>query len=252
MNIHHSKNVMSFITFNLFAFLCGILGACIGAAFTLFLPLKNEKVIDILIGFTSGLMLGLISFGLIPEAISLSSLLPCIAVLIISYIAIGVIERYLNTNSILAKNRYIKSGFLISIGIALHNFPEGLAIGSSFTFNHRFGILVGIMIIIHDIPEGFALAIPFKIAKRRNIDILKIAFLSGIPTGVGCLIGSLLSSITKLLMAGCLMAAAGAMLYVVMSEMIPEYSRKEDFKICAISNMIGIVFALLLLEWLEL
>lgn len=243
---------MNFTTFNLFAFFCGIVGACIGAAFTLSLPLKKEKVIDILTGFTSGLMLGLISFGLIPEALAFSSLLPCIAILITSYIAIGIIERYLDASSILVKNRHIKSGFLISIGIALHNFPEGLAIGSSFTYNHRFGILVGIMIIIHDIPEGFALAIPFKIAKRRNIDILKIAFLSGIPTGVGCLIGSLLSSITKLLMAGCLMAAAGAMLYVVMSEMIPEYSRKEDFKICAISNMIGIVFALLLLEWLEL
>jgi len=243
---------MNFLTFNLFAFLCGILGACVGAAFTLFLSFKNEKVIDILIGFTSGLMLGLISFGLIPEAITLWSLLPCIVILIISYMVIGTIEKYLDTNSIIAKNRYIKSGFLISLGIALHNFPEGLAIGSSFAFNNRFGILVGIMIIIHDIPEGFALAVPFKIAKKKNIDILKIAFLSGIPTGVGCLIGSLLSSIIKLLMAGCLTAAAGAMLYVVMSEMIPEYSRKENFKLSAISNMVGIVFALILLEWLEL
>ncbi|WAM30960.1 ZIP family metal transporter [Caldicellulosiruptor naganoensis] len=243
---------MDFVTFNLFAFFCGIVGACIGAAFTLFFSFKNEKAIDTLIGFTSGLMLGIISFGLIPEALSLSILLACIAILITSYITIGIIERYLNTNSILAKNKYVKSGVLISIEIAFHNFPEGLAIGSSFIYNHRFGILVGIMIIIHDIPEGFALAIPFKIAKRRNIDILKIAFLSGIPTGIGCLIGSLLSSITKLLMAGCLMAAAGAMLYFVMSEMIPEYSRKENFKLSAISNMIGIVFSLILLEWLEL
>lgn len=243
---------MNFIVFNLFTFFCGIAGACIGAAFVLFLPIENEKITDILIGFTSGLMLGLISFGLIPEALSFSSLLTCVAILLLSYIATGAIERYLGTNPILAKNKYLKSGFLVSIGIALHNFPEGLAVGSSFTYNYKLGILVGIMIIVHDIPEGFALAIPFKIARKKPIDVLKIAFLSGIPTGFGCLVGSLLSSITKFLMAACLMAAAGAMLYVVMSEMIPEYSRKESFKICAVSNVIGIIFALLLLEWLEL
>ncbi|WP_207178267.1 ZIP family metal transporter [Anaerocellum diazotrophicum] len=243
---------INFLVFNLFAFFCGIAGSFVGALAGLVLPLNGEKMKDSLIGFTSGLMLGLICFGLIPEAVSISNLLTCILVLIASYFMIGILERALTVKFSFSQNKYLKSGILILVALSLHNFPEGLAIGSSFSVEKKFGILVGIMVIIHDIPEGFALSLPFKIAKQDKKKILRYAILSGIPTGVGCLVGSGVSYINKYIVAGCLACAAGAMLYVVMNELIPEYSRKENLKMATISNMMGIIVALLLLEWLEL
>ncbi|WPX09780.1 ZIP family metal transporter [Anaerocellum danielii] len=243
---------INFLIFNLFGFFCGIAGAFVGALTGLVLPLNDEKVRDSLIGFTSGLMLGLICFGLIPEAVSISNLLVCILVLIASYFMIGILEKALTMRYLLSQNRYLKSGILILVALSLHNFPEGLAIGSSFAVEKSFGILVGIMIIIHDIPEGFVLSLPLKIAKQSKNKILKYAILSGVPTGIGCLTGSMISYINKCVVAGCLTCAAGAMLYVVMNELIPEYSRKENIKMATISNIMGIIIALLLLEWLEL
>lgn len=243
---------INFLVFNLFAFFCGIAGAFVGALAGLVFPLNDEKMKDSLIGFTSGLMLGLICFGLIPEAVSISNLLACILVLIASYFMIGILEKALTMRYLLSQNKYLKSGILILVALSLHNFPEGLAIGSSFAVEKRFGILVGIMIIIHDIPEGFALSLPLKMAKQSKNKILRYAILSGVPTGIGCLVGSVISYINKYVVAGCLACAAGAMLYVVMNELIPEYSRKENIKMATISNMIGIIIALLLLEWLEL
>lgn len=76
--------------------------------------------------------------------------------------------------------------------------------------------------------------------------------MSGVPTGIGCLVGSVISYINKYVVASCLACAAGAMLYVVMNELIPEYSRKENLKVATMSSVIGIIVALLLLEWLEL
>lgn len=241
---------MEFIIFNLFAFGCGILGSCCGAIFAVFLPYENKKMVQALLGATAGLMLGLISFGLIPEAIELSNLPFCILILILSCILIAQIEKIIDVYANLDKSSYIKSGLLISIGIALHNFPEGLAIGSSFVYDKKFGLVVGLMILIHDVPEGFALAVPFKIAKRNRMKILSYAFLAGVPTGIGCIIGSLIGSLNNFLLSGCIAFAAGAMLYVVMSEIIPEYSKKEDFKISAIASICGIIFSLILLEWL--
>lgn len=69
----------------------------------------------------------------------------------------------------ISQDRYLKSGILILVALSLHNFPEGLAIGSSFSVEKSFGILVGIMIIVHDIPEGFALSLPLKMAKQSKI-----------------------------------------------------------------------------------
>jgi ZIP family zinc transporter len=80
---------------------------------------------------------------------------------------------------------------LIGIGIALHNFPEGLAIGVGFTSFQNFGVGLSLIIALHDIPEGIAMATPMRMGGINPIKIVLAALLAGVPTGIGALMGYL-------------------------------------------------------------
>ena len=99
--------------------------------------------------------MSVICFDLIPEALGISSIYGIvfgILIGIISMIFCDVIvqkqQKYSNTNDLL------KTGIIVSIGLAIHNFPEGLAIGSGFEASMRLGLGLAIAICLHDIPEG--------------------------------------------------------------------------------------------------
>lgn len=232
---------------NVFIFICGIIGSLVGCLLSFFISPSNKRFLSVSIAFTSGLMLGMICFGLIPEAIYACGDLITILIIILITIIILFIEYKIEG----IKNFNIKnaSGFIILFGIALHNLPEGIAVGSSFINDKRLGLLIATTIILHDIPEGFVLAVPFNInlTKKKNTVIYSI--LAGIPTGIGCIIGTLFGSISNVSMGICIALAAGAMLYIIISDLIPEYNRINKGKMPIIANIIGIIIGILLMEW---
>lgn len=67
-----------------------------------------------------------------------------------------LVEKKFNTNQVtkLKNNNLLKTGIVVSIGLAIHNFPEGLAIGSGFEASLKLGLSLAIAICLHDIPEG--------------------------------------------------------------------------------------------------
>ena len=65
-------------------------------------------------------------------------------------------------------NSLIKTGILVGIGLALHNFPEGLAIGSGFSASPSLGLSLALVIAFHDIPEGISMAVPMKAGRDGN------------------------------------------------------------------------------------
>ncbi|EME31035.1 zinc transporter, ZIP family [Galdieria sulphuraria] len=78
------------------------------------------------------------------------------------------------------------SGFLVAMGIAIHNFPEGIAVCFASLKGIRFGVPLAIAIGLHNIPEGMAVALPVYFATRSKYKAIQIAFLSGLaePAGV--------------------------------------------------------------------
>ncbi len=112
--------------------------------------------------------------------------------------------------------KLINVGLLMAIGIAIHNLPEGIAVGAGYLHNPpQFGIFVAIAIMLHNIPEGIATALPplcrGGICKR---DAIKIAFLSGLAEPIGAVLASLvLINFTKLLPGALAFAAGGDGVY---------------------------------------
>ena len=102
--------------------------------------------------------MSIICFDLIPEAMQISNIINIIAGMLIG-IAMMIfcdfgVEKKLNKNKVVVKNDLLKTGIIVSIGLAIHNLPEGLAIGSGFDASLKLGLSLAIAICLHDIPDG--------------------------------------------------------------------------------------------------
>ena len=141
-------------------------------------------------------------------------------------------------------NNLLKTGIIVSIGLAIHNFPEGLAIGSGFEASMKLGLSLALAICLHDIPEGISMAVPMKNGGMKISKVIFYVILSGITTGIGAFFGAIVGSISQEVISICLSFAAGAMLYIVSGELIPESNQLYHGKMTAIGNMIGFIIGI--------
>ena len=117
-----------------------------------------------------------------------------------------------------------RAGILIALGIAIHNFPEGLAVFSSaVTGDQSFGILVAIAIALHNIPEGISVSVPISEATGNRRRAFVYSFLAGLAEPVGAIIGYaiLFPFLTPTLVYSLLAFSAGIMVYISLDEILP-------------------------------
>ena len=107
-----------------------------------------------------------------------------------------------------SNNSLLKTGIIVSIGLAIHNFPEGLAIGSGFGASIKLGLSLAIAICLHDIPEGISMAVPMKNGGMKPSKVIYYVVLSGVTTGIGAFFGAIVGSISEQIIAICLSFAA--------------------------------------------
>lgn len=190
-------------------------------------------------------MMAIICFDLIPEAIEMAGLartiIGTLSGVILMLLCDSVVKkRNINTRN----NSLLNTGIIVGIGLALHNFPEGLAIGSGFGASIKLGYSLAIAILLHDIPEGLSMSIPMKNGGMSKIKALNYTFLSGVTTGIGAFFGALAGQISKGMISICLAIAAGAMLYIISGELIPESNKLYKGRMSAVGNMIGFVIGI--------
>jgi ZIP family zinc transporter len=121
-------------------------------------------------------------------------------------------------------SRLMRVGILTAIGIAIHNFPEGLAVFSSaVTGDITFGILVAVAIALHNIPEGISVSVPVWEATGSRRRAFLYSFAAGLAEPVGAVIGYgiLLSFLTPTVVYSLLAFAAGIMVYISLDELLP-------------------------------
>lgn len=245
----------------------GTLGTALGGVIGIFQKRKSNKFLSFVLAVASGLMLAVICFSLIPEALEISKVYVTLEGIVIGIIAMICCELFVdkilknNTKKFrknsknfeknkdeneknFQKNRLLKTGLIVSIGLALHNIPEGLAIGSGFDLSNTLGFSLAIAICLHDVPEGISMAIPLKNGGLSKIKVMIYVILSGLATGLGAIIGGIIGNISEKIIALSLAFAAGAMLYIVSGELIPEYNKLYNGRLSALGNMLGFIIGL--------
>lgn len=199
----------------------GTFGTTLGGIIGVVIKKHSNKFLSFILAFASGLMMSVICFDLLPEALGISNIVNVIIGTIIGIVSMIfcdiLVEKKFSVNSKTKgmENNLLKTGIIVSIGLAIHNFPEGLAIGSGFEASLKLGLSLAIAICLHDIPEGISMAVPMKNGGMKISKVIFYVILSGITTGIGAFFGAIIGSISQVVISICLSFAAEAMLYIV-------------------------------------
>lgn len=143
------------------------------------------------------------------------------------------------------------AGLVLAAAVALHNMPVGMAIGATFAgaaqaAGHG-GILAALIIGLHNLPEGMSIAAPLLSSGSRPAVAIGVAALSGLPTILGAMLGYSLGTMNPTLLCVSLSFAAGAMLYVIFGELLPESEHLWQHKLSGLATMLGLLLGLALI-----
>lgn len=177
----------------------GMVGTTIGGVVGAFLDISSNKFVSFILEIAAGLMTSVICFNLIPESIEYSNITGailgifigvCMMIFCNDFVNKNLLSKSVSNNQKYKNTSLLKVGLIVGIGLAIHNFPEGLAIGSGFEASSELGLSLAIAICIHDFPEGLAMAIPLKQGGYNKLRVIIYTAISGISTGVGALVRS--------------------------------------------------------------
>lgn len=231
----------------------GTLGTTLGGIIGVSIKAQSNKFLSFILEFAAGLMVAIVCFELIPEAMELSSIFTVIIGIIIGVIIMifcdNLVNYKYNKKKIVKFNSLAKTGIIVGIGLAIHNFPEGLAIGSGFSASTKLGLTLAIAIALHDVPEGISMAVPMKNGGMKAYKVVLYTFLSGVTTGFGAFFGVLIGTISEQFISICLGFAAGAMLYISAGELIPESHKIYKGRMAYMGNILGFIIGIISMQF---
>lgn len=183
------------------------------------------RTLAALLGGAAGVMLAVVLLDLLPAAIQTGTPLEAGAGIILGIALLWLLDRLLTGITVPFGSpeifSYRRLGYLMAIGIALHDLPEGIAIASAYAAGGGMGALLAISIALHNIPEGVATAVPLQMGGLRIRQILFMNTIISIFTPLGALLGLFLIRLSPQHLSFLLALAAGAMTYLIKDELIP-------------------------------
>ena len=224
-------------------------------------PFKNVKrsVMDAILGMAAGLMVAAAFFSLLSPAIDFANENGQIAWLIISigflagglllYITDKISAKVLNKHEDKATKKRI---FMLLFSITIHNIPEGMVVGLAFGSFGLGGIsfasacMLTLGIAIQNFPEGSALSIPMRREGMKSAKAFFLGQISGIVEPIAGVLGALLILKIRTILPFMLAFAAGAMIYVVVEELIPESQTNKRKDLMALFTIIGFIVMMIL------
>lgn len=216
----------------------------------------SDQTQDVMLGFAAGVMLAASFFSLIlpglgvaeaQGATKLGAVTLVTGGVLIGAACLWLIHRYVpHEHFILGREgpntRRVARIWLFIIAITLHNVPEGLAVGVGFGGGDvANGVPLAIGIGAQNIPEGLAVALALLTLEYSKLEALTVAALTGLVEPVGGLIGAGAVSLAASLLPWGLAFAAGAMIFVISDEIIPETHRKGMEAHGTVGLMVGLV-----------
>ncbi len=246
------------------AFLAGSIAAgatVLGTLPALFAHSLNRRLQDSMLGFGAGIMLAAASFSLVLPALDTAGRLGAgpwgsgLAVGLSLLVGAGLVmwlERMLPHEHFIkgregAVAQKLRRTWLFVFAIALHNLPEGVAIGVGYAGNEGMRAnALAMGIAIQDVPEGLVVAVALLAAGYRRAVAVGLGIASGLVEPVGAVLGAAVVGYSAALLPWGLGFAAGAMLFVISHEIIPESHRKGHEAYATAGLMIGFVLMMVL------
>ena len=265
--------------------MAGVVGTGLGGLIGALLQKNSNRVVSLLLSFAGGVMMSVVCFDLVTEAIETNVGIG----IVVASIAIGVAVTYLLNYIIDSKTNpevphidanhpktaddldelihsdhwehhhaekgnnfgLFVAGMVMACAIALHNVPEGMTIGASYASSDgvlgRAAMILAVLIGLHNIPEGMAVSVPLISGGMAKWKAVLITAASGIPTVIGAVLGYWLGEIGPLGLCMSLGFASGAMLYVVFGEILPQAIIMYRSKLPAFSAIAGILVGMLII-----
>jgi zinc transporter, ZIP family len=236
----------------------------LGAAFVFINKNVSRKLMVAMLGFAAGVMIAASFFSLLLPAIDMAEAsgvpgwLPAVTGFLFGGFFLWVVDKILpHLHQGLAINQaegiktHWQRSILLVLAITLHNIPEGLAVGVAFgavaagvpSANLTGAIALALGIGLQNFPEGMAVSMPLRGEGLSRRKAFMLGQLSGIVEPIAGVIGALVVMSMRPILPYALCFAAGAMIYVVVEELIPESQRGESTDIATIGVMFG--FALM-------
>ena len=265
--------------------IAGVLGTGLGGLIGALLQKDSNRTVSLLLSFAGGVMLSVVCFDLVVEAIDTNAGIFTVVFAIALGVAITYALNYLIDRKTTPeiphfdenhpktaddldelihsdhldyhyarhdnKLSLFVAGIVMACAIALHNVPEGMTIGASYASNNGVmgsaALILAVLIGLHNIPEGMAVSVPLISGGMKKAKAVLITAASGIPTILGALLGYLLGEIGPLGLTLSLGFASGAMLYVVFGEILPQSILMYHSKLPAFSTIVGILVGILII-----
>ena len=242
------------------------IGTVLGSGMVFFMKNKmNNKVEKLLLGFASGVMIAASVWSLLIPSIEMAEeqgklgWIPAAVGFLLGMTFLLVLDSliphmHLNNEKPEGVKSKLKKTTMLVLAVTLHNIPEGMAVGVVFA-----GVLMGnsgmtiagaltlaIGIAIQNFPEGAIISMPLKSEGESKLKSFGHGALSGIVEPISAIITILLTNIVVPILPYLLAFAAGAMMYVVVEELIPESQSGEHSNIGTIGVAIGFVIMMIL------
>ncbi len=232
----------------------------LGAGMVFFFKSINRKVLDAMLGFAAGVMIAASFWSLLAPAIEMSEggVLPVWVPAVVGFLAGGIFLRivdkvlpHLHIGLPTSEAEGIKTSWqrsvLLILAITLHNIPEGLAVGVAFgavatglpSASLAGAVALAVGIGIQNFPEGAAVSVPLRREGFSRFKSFWYGQLSGLVEPIAGVIGAYAVVSMRVILPYALAFAAGAMIFVVIEELIPESQSDRNTDISTMGAMVG-------------
>ena len=223
----------------------------LGASIVFFFKKVNKTLLNSMLAFAAGVMIASSFFSLLIPAIdeanklNINPLFPVIIGFLLGTITISLLEK-------ICKKTENKQSFMLMLSITLHNIPEGLAIGVAFgSLIHNnlpvtAALAVALGIGIQNFPEGSAISLPLLKEGYSRKKAFFMGQLSALVEPISAVIGAFLVMKVQYIQPYMLTVAAAAMIFVAISELIPESQKDEKKELISLVFMFGFIIMMFL------
>lgn len=239
----------------------------LGSAMVFFFKTINKTVLNLMLGFAAGVMIAASFWSLLKPAIEMeeanggTSWIPALIGFLSGGAFLYIIDKILpHLHMFLSRDKAegIKTSWhrsvLLVLAITLHNIPEGLAVGVAFgalAHNPDLGALAGAIALaigigLQNFPEGAAVSIPLRREGFSRGKAFNYGQLSGVVEPIAGVVGAVLVTVMTPLLPYALSFAAGAMIFVVAEELIPESQTGDETDYSTIGVMVGFAVMMVL------